>query len=126
MTLLLQVGFMFAPVVSIWFLSIAAIGLYNIFKYNATIFRALNPLYIVAYFQRNKKDAWISLGGIVLCITGTLILEPNHFSKKKKKKSSAESSGSSQNITGKLLVPFAHQEAKPWSRWLGVLDKKIV
>jgi KUP system potassium uptake protein len=82
MTLLLQVGFMFAPVVSIWFLSIAAIGLYNIFKYNATIFRALNPLYIVAYFQRNKKDAWISLGGIVLCITGTLILEPNHFSKK--------------------------------------------
>jgi hypothetical protein len=31
------------------------------------------------------------------------------------------------NITGKLLVPFAqHQEAKPWSHWMGVLDKKIV
>ncbi|KAH9562375.1 hypothetical protein CY35_05G068200 [Sphagnum magellanicum] len=79
-----KVGFMFAPVVSIWFLSIAAIGLYNIFKYNATIFRALNPLYIVAYFQRNKKDAWISLGGIVLCITGTeaMFADLGHFTMK--------------------------------------------
>ncbi|CAK9876264.1 unnamed protein product [Sphagnum jensenii] len=79
-----KVGFMFAPVVSIWFLSIAAIGIYNIFKYNATIFRALNPLYIVAYFQRNKKDAWISLGGIVLCITGTeaMFADLGHFTMK--------------------------------------------
>ncbi|KAK1559844.1 hypothetical protein Q3G72_019006 [Acer saccharum] len=33
------------------------------------------------YFRRNKKDAWISLGGIVLAITGTeaLFADVGHF-----------------------------------------------
>lgn len=66
----MQVAFMFGPAMLVWFLSIGFIGLYNIFKWDPTVFKALNPYYIYSYFARNKKEGWVSLGGIVLCITG--------------------------------------------------------
>lgn len=65
-----KVGSCFAPVLLIWFHSIAAIGIYNFLKYDTSAIRAINPKYIIDYFARNKKDAWLSLGGVVLCITG--------------------------------------------------------
>ena len=66
-----HVGYAFSPFVLVWFLHIAGIGIYNLVKYDVTVLRAFNPKYIVDYFQRNSKEGWISLGGIVLCITGT-------------------------------------------------------
>ncbi|KAJ6723460.1 POTASSIUM TRANSPORTER [Salix koriyanagi] len=50
-------------------------------KYDPAVVKALNPKYIVDYFRRNKKDAWISLGGVVLAITGTeaLFADVGHF-----------------------------------------------
>ncbi|CAL5425864.1 unnamed protein product [Camellia sinensis] len=54
-------------------LFIAGIGVYNFIKFDPTVVKALNPLYIIHYFKRNKKDAWISLGGIVLCITALIL-----------------------------------------------------
>lgn len=71
-----KVGYTFAPIILIWFAFNAGIGIYNFIKYDPTVIKALNPNYIFQYFQRNKKDAWISLGGIVLAITGSLI---NHL-----------------------------------------------
>lgn len=56
-----------------WFFSIGIIGLYNIFRWDPSVFKALNPWYGLNYFIRNKVDAWASLGGIVLCITGKLV-----------------------------------------------------
>jgi K+ transporter len=53
-------------------------GLYNFIKFDSTIVKAINPKYIVDYFRRNKKEAWISLGGTVLAITaltGTVYME---------------------------------------------------
>ncbi|KAJ7101817.1 hypothetical protein O6H91_02G117700 [Diphasiastrum complanatum] len=77
-----KVGFMFAPALFIWFILNAFIGVHNILKYDPYIFRALNPVYIYSYFQRNGKIAWLSLGGIVLCITGTeaMYADLGHFS----------------------------------------------
>ena len=66
---------MFAPCVTVWFACIASIGVYNIFKYDVSIFRAFNPYYIIDYFQRNGKRGWLSLGGIVLAITGWFGIE---------------------------------------------------
>ncbi|KAK7843281.1 potassium transporter 5 [Quercus suber] len=43
--------------------------LYNFIKFDPSVAKAINPKYIIDYFQRNKKDAWISLGGVVLAIT---------------------------------------------------------
>lgn len=65
-----KVGYTFAPVIALWFLFNAGIGLYNFAKYDPTVLKAINPKYIVDYFKRNKKDAWVSLGGVVLAITG--------------------------------------------------------
>lgn len=66
-----KVGYTFAPIICVWFTLIGGIGVYNFIKFDPTVVKALNPQYIVDYFRRNKKDAWISLGGIVLAITGS-------------------------------------------------------
>lgn len=65
-----KVGYSFAPIICVWFLFIAGIGVYNFIKFDPLVVKAVNPKYIVDYFKRNKKQAWISLGGVVLAITG--------------------------------------------------------
>ncbi|XP_074294371.1 potassium transporter 4-like isoform X2 [Silene latifolia] len=76
-----KVAFLFAPVVFIWLFSILVIGLYNIIHWNPKILHALSPHYIVRYFKETGKDGWISLGGILLCITGTetMFADIGHF-----------------------------------------------
>lgn len=66
-----KVGFMFAPILALWFFSLGAIGIYNLVKYDITVLRAFNPIYIYLFFQKNSSQAWSALGGCVLCITGT-------------------------------------------------------
>ena len=66
-----KVGWLFAPVVLLWFLFIGGIGIFNICKHDKGVLRAFSPLYIVHYFRRRGKNGWISLGGIMLSITGT-------------------------------------------------------
>uniref|UniRef100_R7W7T6 Potassium transporter n=1 Tax=Aegilops tauschii TaxID=37682 RepID=R7W7T6_AEGTA len=76
-----KVGYTFGPVIFIWFILIAGIGIYNLIKHDTGILKAFNPQYIVEYFQRNGKDGWISLGGVILCITGTeaMFADLGHF-----------------------------------------------
>ena len=69
-----KVGYSFAPIMFVWFLFIGGIGFYNIIKFDPLIVKAINPQYIIAYFSRNRKAAWISLGDIILCITGLNLL----------------------------------------------------
>ncbi|KAG0533187.1 hypothetical protein BDA96_04G171100 [Sorghum bicolor] len=76
-----KVGYSFAPIISVWFVLIAGTGMYNLAAHDATVLRAFNPMYIVDYFRRNGKEAWVSLGGAVLCITGTeaMFADLGHF-----------------------------------------------
>ncbi|XXG80660.1 hypothetical protein AAC387_Pa09g1476 [Persea americana] len=76
-----RVAFMFAPIVIIWLLCIAAIGIYNTIHWNPRIILALSPYYIYKFFKKTGKDGWISLGGIILCITGTeaMFADLGHF-----------------------------------------------
>ncbi|XP_021678668.2 potassium transporter 5 isoform X2 [Hevea brasiliensis] len=76
-----KVGFSFAPIILLWFSFIGGIGLYNLFKYDVSVLRAFNPKYMFDYFKRNGKQGWISLGGIVLCVTGTeaMFADLGHF-----------------------------------------------
>lgn len=69
-----KVGFMFAPIIALWFFALGSIGIYNILKYDITVLRALNPAYIYYFFKNNGKGAWSALGGCVLCITGKIFL----------------------------------------------------
>ncbi|XVE92453.1 hypothetical protein REPUB_Repub01dG0098700 [Reevesia pubescens] len=77
-----KVGFMFAPALALWFLSLGSIGIYNIVKYDISVVKAFNPAYIYFFFKKNSKDAWSSLGGCVLCITGAeaMFADLGHFS----------------------------------------------
>ncbi|CAI0414748.1 unnamed protein product [Linum tenue] len=65
-----KVAFIFSPVVLLWLLSIAALGVYNIMHWNPRIYEALSPIYIYRFFRLTGIDGWISLGGALLCITG--------------------------------------------------------
>lgn len=76
-----RVAFMFAPVVILWLLSIGAIGLYNIIHWNPRICLALSPHYVVKFFKITGKDGWLSLGGVLLAMTGTeaMFADLGHF-----------------------------------------------
>lgn len=71
-----KVGLALGPALFIWFLSLAAIGIYNIVKHDKSVLRAFNPAHIYYFFKRNSGKAWISLGGCFLCATGMSI---GHF-----------------------------------------------
>ncbi|KAF9605755.1 hypothetical protein IFM89_018151, partial [Coptis chinensis] len=75
-----KVGYSFAPILTIWFVFIGIIGFYKFLKYDPGVIKAINSMYIVCYFIRTKKDAWISLG-VVLCLTGSeaLFADLGHF-----------------------------------------------
>ncbi|KAJ6819453.1 potassium transporter 1 isoform X1 [Iris pallida] len=77
-----RVGFMFAPIVIAWLLCISGVGVYNIYRWNPSIFRALSPWYMYRFLKSTGLEGWISLGGVVLCITGaeTMFANLGHFS----------------------------------------------
>ncbi|MQM01052.1 hypothetical protein Taro_033801 [Colocasia esculenta] len=75
-----RVGWLFAPIVLLWFIFISVIGFVNILKYERSVLKACSPVYIIRYFQRGR-ESWTSLGGILLSITGTeaLFADLSHF-----------------------------------------------
>ncbi|XP_051123023.1 potassium transporter 2 [Andrographis paniculata] len=77
-----RIGFCFAPIVFTWLLCISALGLYNIFKWNTHVYQALSPTYMIRFLKKTRKSGWMSLGGILLCITGSeaMFADLGHFS----------------------------------------------
>jgi KUP system potassium uptake protein len=67
-----RVGWFFAPAVLIWLVSIGAIGIYNTIKHDYMVLKAFSPVYIVQYFTNNSTKNWVSLGGVLLSITGMI------------------------------------------------------
>ncbi|XP_028761155.1 potassium transporter 4 isoform X1 [Neltuma alba] len=76
-----RVAFMFAPILTIWLLCTFAVGLYNIIRWNTRAVFALSPHYMCKFFSKNGRNGWLSLGGILLCITGTeaMFADLGHF-----------------------------------------------
>ncbi|KAI3978529.1 hypothetical protein MKX01_015704 [Papaver californicum] len=66
-----KVGLVIGPALFIWFCSLGGIGIYNLVKYGYTVLNAFNPVHIYYYFERNSTQAWMSLGGCILCATGS-------------------------------------------------------
>lgn len=67
-----KVSWLFAPIVFVWFILIGILGAVNICKYDHSVLKAFNPVYVYRYFKRGKTS-WTSLGGIMLSITGLLL-----------------------------------------------------
>ena len=74
------VGKFFGPVMLLWFSTLAVLGIINI-SHDLTILRALNPFYAVEFFMLQPKIAFISLGAVVLAVTGAeaLYADMGHF-----------------------------------------------
>ncbi|KAK4261295.1 hypothetical protein QN277_004314 [Acacia crassicarpa] len=77
-----RVGFLFAPIVITWLFCISAIGVYNIFYWNPHVYKSLSPYYAYQFLRKTQKGGWMSLGGILLCITGSeaMFADLGHFS----------------------------------------------
>lgn len=66
-----KMGFVVGPALFIWFCSLAAIGIYNLIKYDSHVWSAFNPVHIYYFFKRNSIKAWYALGGCLLAVTGS-------------------------------------------------------
>uniref|UniRef100_A0A5B7AVD9 Potassium transporter n=1 Tax=Davidia involucrata TaxID=16924 RepID=A0A5B7AVD9_DAVIN len=66
-----KVGLVVGPALFIWFCSLGGIGIYNLIKYDSSALRAFNPFHIYYFFKRNTTKGWYSLGGCLLCATGS-------------------------------------------------------
>ncbi|CAH8337393.1 unnamed protein product [Eruca vesicaria subsp. sativa] len=77
-----RVGFLFAPVILLWLMCISAIGVYNIIHWNPHVYQALSPYYMYKFLKKTQSRGWMSLGGILLCITGSeaMFADLGHFS----------------------------------------------
>jgi KUP system potassium uptake protein len=78
-----RIGTAFGPVMAVWFVTIAALGLWGIAQ-DPSVFRALNPLYGLRLLADNGFKGFTVLGGIFLCVTGAeaLYADMGHFGKR--------------------------------------------
>ncbi|HKR77831.1 MAG TPA: potassium transporter Kup [Rhodanobacter sp.] len=78
-----RVGKLFGPVMMIWFVVIALLGV-NMIVRHPQVLLAINPWYGVKFFFSHGLQAFIALGGVVLAVTGTeaLYADMGHFGKK--------------------------------------------
>jgi KUP system potassium uptake protein len=75
-----RIGAAFGPVMLLWFVSIAALGLWGIAQ-DPWVLLALNPLYGFHLLLHNGYGGFLVLGGIFLCVTGAeaLYADMGHF-----------------------------------------------
>ena len=74
------VGKLFAPIMIIYFTTIAVLGTIHIVQ-NPNILQALNPYYAVQFFVADGWIAFLALGSVVLAVTGSeaLYSDMGHF-----------------------------------------------
>jgi KUP system potassium uptake protein len=78
-----SVGALFGPIMIIWFLTLALLGLMSIARH-PTVLAALNPVYAVAFFQTHHWHGFFVLGAVVLAFTGAeaLYADMGHFGRR--------------------------------------------
>jgi KUP system potassium uptake protein len=78
-----RVGKAFGPIVVLWFLALAAIGVHNILG-NPQVLGALNPAWAIRFFLDHGWGGLLILGAVVLAVTGgeTLYADMGHFGRK--------------------------------------------
>ncbi|TDS73577.1 KUP system potassium uptake protein [Comamonas sp. JUb58] len=77
------IGKFFGPIMVVWFLCIAALGIWNIVDH-PQVLRALSPHHALGFIGRHPGISFIILGAVVLCVTGAeaLYADMGHFGRK--------------------------------------------
>ena len=78
-----KVGRIFGPIMAVWFVSIALLGLTEIMR-EPRVLRAANPWYALDFFALHGLHSFIVLGAVVLAVTGAeaLYADMGHFGKR--------------------------------------------
>jgi KUP system potassium uptake protein len=74
------VGTMFGPVMMIWFITLAVLGVMQIVK-NPSILGAASPTHAIAFWYAEPLKAFFTMGAVVLVVTGgeALYADMGHF-----------------------------------------------
>jgi len=77
------IGRFFGPVTLVWFMTIAALGVWHILSH-PEILQALSPHHALRFMIGSPGTAFIILGAVVLCVTGAeaLYADLGHFGKR--------------------------------------------
>lgn len=77
------IGKAFGPIMLVWFLSIGVLGALKIIQHPGILI-ALNPLYGVDFIISHKFTGFLTLGAVVLAVTGAeaLYADMSHFGRK--------------------------------------------
>jgi KUP system potassium uptake protein len=75
-----RIGRAFGPIMGVWFLCLAAFGIWGIAKHPAVL-TALDPRYALYYLSSGETGSFVVLGGVFLCVTGAeaLYADMGHF-----------------------------------------------
>ena len=73
----------FGPIVVVWLLFNAVVGIYNLVLYDHSVLKAFSPYFAGEFLVRNGQAGWTMLGGILLAFTGceALFADLGAFSK---------------------------------------------
>lgn len=77
-----KIGAAFGPLLLIWFVVIAVLGLVKIFEH-PEVLQAMNPYYAYEFFHHTGMQGYLLLGGVFLVVTGgeALYADIGHFGK---------------------------------------------
>ena len=78
-----SVGALFGPIVSVWFVVLAVLGLVHILR-EPSVLRALSPHYAIGLFIEKPVATFVILGAVVLAVTGAeaLYADMGHFGRR--------------------------------------------
>lgn len=78
-----KVGKAFGPIMGIWFLTVAALGIANI-VHAPYVLKAMNPWYAFSFIATHGWSVFLGLGAVVLALTGAeaLYADMGHFGRK--------------------------------------------
>jgi KUP system potassium uptake protein len=79
-----KVGLMFGPVMMIYFLTLAVLGVIHIVDRPTVILNTLNPWNAVNFYLQEPARAFVAMGSVVLAVTGAeaLYSDMGHFGRK--------------------------------------------
>jgi KUP system potassium uptake protein len=74
------IGWLFGPVILVWFIAIGLLGLHQVLK-DPAVFQALSPTWGARFLLDHGWAGFLTLGGVVLAVTGAeaLYADRGHF-----------------------------------------------
>ena len=74
------IGWLFGPVILVWFAAIGVLGLSEVLK-DPAVFQGLSPSWAARFLVDHGAAGYLTLGGVVLAVTGAeaLYADRGHF-----------------------------------------------